>query len=248
MKTVNDMYKYANANNMPLLSNFNAVFWQDYINNSSRYDKLFRRLYYNFRYFMQECDTDLDDISDITTEFVDDVYNHLMANKKKYEELYRIHVITDEDYSITDNYHIREVMDKETTDNDVMDKDTTKDDTNTYGSRTDGTTTGQQTITRQNDVSPYNTNGYYANDKDTDIYGNRIDSFSKGQQEDSLSSTGTENYTLNREGTEDYTLTRRGNIGVQTGTEMLDKHNRYWDKYKFYEYIFACICADLLIV
>lgn len=222
------MYKYTSANNMMLLSNFDAPFWQDYMTNHTKYDKLFRRLYYNFKYFMQECDTDLEDIADITTEFIDDVYNHLMANRKKYEELYRIHVITDEDYSITDNYHIRE----------IMDKDTSENNNNTYGSRSDSNNVGSQTVTNQNDVSPYNSSGYYANDKDTNSIGARSDAFTKGEQSDTLAKTGTE----------DYTLTRNGNIGVQTGTEMLDKHNRYWDKYKFYEYIFACICADLLLV
>ena len=222
------MYKYASDNNMLLLSNFNATFWQDYVTNHTRYDKLFRRLYFGFKYFMQECDTDLTDISDITTEFVDDVYNHLMANKKKYEELYRVYVITDEDYSIVDNYHITE----------NMDKDTTSNNTNTYGARSDGTTIGQHTDTHENEKSPYNDGGYSDNDMDTDVYGQRSDTFSKGSQEDTLDNTGTE----------DYTLTRRGNIGVQTGTEMLDKHTKYWDKYRFYEYIFACICADLLLV
>lgn len=222
------MYKYANANSMLLLSNFNATFWQEYINNHSRYDKLFRRLYYNFKYFMQECDSDLDDIADVTTEFIDDVYNHLMANKRKYEELYRIHVITDEDYSITDNYHITE----------TMDRDTTSNNSNTYGQRIDSVGLGSQTNTSEVDVSPYDSESYYNENKVTDVLGARQDSNTKGSQSD----------TLNNTGTEDYTLTRRGNIGVQTGTEMLEKHNRYWDKYKFYEYIFACICADLLLV
>jgi hypothetical protein len=228
MKTVNDMYKYANANNMMLLSNFDASFWQDYMSNHTRYDKLFRRLYYNFRYFMQECDTDLEDIADITTEFIDDVYNHLMANKKKYDELYRIHVISDEEYSITDNYHITE----------TMDRDTTSTDDNVYGERIDTDVRGNQSNTTESDVSPYDNENYFNEGKVTDSIGSRTDSLTKGQHTDALANVGTENYVM----------TRRGNIGVQTGTEMLDKHNRYWDKYKFYEYIFACICADLLLV
>lgn len=228
MKTVNDMYKYANANSMLLLSNFNATFWQEYIANHARYDKLFRRLYYNFKYFMQECDADLDDIADITTEFIDDVYNHLLANKRKYEELYRIHVISDEDYSITDNYHITE----------TMDRDTTSTDDNVYGARTDTDVRGNQSNTTESDVSPYDNENYFNEGKVTDTIGSRTDSLTKGQHTDALANVGTE----------DYVLTRRGNIGVQTGTEMLEKHNRYWDKYKFYEYIFACICADLLLV
>lgn len=223
-KTVDDMWKYAKDNNVKLLSDFSATFWSEYLANSTRYDKLFRRMYKNFKYFMQEGD----DIAEITTEFVDDVYNHLLINKRKYEELYRVHVITDEDYSITDNYHIIE----------TMDRDTTSNNSNTYGQRTDSVGLGSQTNTSEVDVSPYDSESYYNDHKVTDVLGARQDSNTKGSQSD----------TLNNTGTEDYTLTRRGNIGVQTGTEMLDKHTRFWDNYKFYEYIFANICADLLLI
>ena len=51
--SVNDMYEYARANNLALLSLFGDDFWDEYITNYSRYDALFRRKYKNFRYFDQ---------------------------------------------------------------------------------------------------------------------------------------------------------------------------------------------------
>ncbi|MBQ0111580.1 MAG: hypothetical protein KBT03_00450 [Bacteroidales bacterium] len=86
-KTVNDMYKNSVSNNKKLLSNYNAPFWAEYLLNSERYDRLFRRKYLSFRYFLQEYD---EDITTITDNFIDDVYNHLLANDKKYSELFRV--------------------------------------------------------------------------------------------------------------------------------------------------------------
>jgi len=92
---VNDMYEYAKSVNIPLLSDFgeddeNITFWSDYVANYEKYDKLFRRMYMSFRYFLQEPVSRFDElieseIGDITLDFIDEVYNHLMVNAKKYE-------------------------------------------------------------------------------------------------------------------------------------------------------------------
>lgn len=229
MITVNDMYKYASEHDLMLLSTYQATFWQEYRSNHKRYDKLFRRLYKSYRYFLQECN---EDIETVTQNFMEDVYNHLLANDKKYEELYRIYVITDEDYSIIDNYRIKE----------TMDRDTTSNNSNTYGARSDSGSNayGQQSNHSVGKVAPYDSENFYNQNSLDETIGSRNDtnSFSKGSQSD----------TLNNTGTEDYTLTRRGNIGVQTGTDMLKKHNDYWNTYKFYTDIFNDICAELLLV
>lgn len=47
-------------------------------------------------------------------------------------------------------------------------------------------------------------------------------------------------------GTESYTLTRVGNIGIQTPTDILDKHRTFWSAYEFYEYIFQQLSYDYL--
>lgn len=228
-KTVNDMYKNSVSNNKKLLSNYNAPFWAEYLLNSERYDRLFRRKYLSFRYFLQEYD---DDITTITDNFIDDVYNHLLANDKKYSELFRVQVVDDDKYMLLDNYNIRE----------VMDKDTTSNDSNTYGQRADSSSdiVGSQSNSVTDEVAPYNSGSFQNNNHSTTNLGSRTDSttFNKGSQTDQLNNTGTE----------DYTLTRIGNIGVQTGADMLDKHKKFWSMWDFYEYIFSEISKELLLV
>lgn len=133
--TVDDMYTYSKGINSPLLSNYDAVFWQDYTDNFARYDSLFRRMFNSFRYFMQKplnrCETITEEhIEEITQDFTYEVYNHLMVNAKKYSELFRVNVIDDDGYSIIDNYNVTETLEKETT----------KTDNDVYGTRTDETT------------------------------------------------------------------------------------------------------------
>lgn len=211
IKTIDELYNVSTQLDIPMLSDYTASFWQEYRQNYKRYDKLFRRLYKSFKYFMQDGS---EDTEDVLTDFIDDVYNHLMANHKKYSELYRVYMISDDEYSIIDNYRITE----------TMDKDTTSNNDNNYGSRND--TSGSI-----HNVVPYNTFTEY---EDSSMN----DTFSKGSEHD----------TLNNTGTEDYVLTRRGNIGVQTGADMLEKHSKYWDKYTFMTQIFKEICAELLLV
>lgn len=230
MKTVNDMYLYSNTQAHPaLLSNYGADFWAEYRNNAARYDKIFRRTFLSYKYFLQEAG---EDIAEITQNFTEDVYNHLMMNDKKYSELFRIYSVDDDKYSLLDNYDMVE----------KMDRDTSSSDTNTYGSRTDSTsnTLGSQSNDLTNKKAPYDSSTFNNEVETLENIGQRMDSGSmtKGQQQDSLSNTGTE----------DYTLTRKGNIGVMTGTDMLTKHDNYWRSYEFYMIIFNDICRELLLV
>lgn len=225
LKTVKDMYKYADDNNIKLLSGYAADFWKDYRDNYQRYDNLFCRYFRSWFYFLQEHD---EDIEDIVNKFVIDVYSHLMVNDRKYSELYRIHVLPDEDYSLTNNYDMHE----------IMDKDTTSNNTNTYGARTDGDTIGAQSNSVTNTVAPYNTSSFQNDNKSEESQGARTDSHTKGTQEDTLDNTGTE----------DYTLHRYGNIGVMTVTDMLKKHDEYWTHWEFYERIFRDIARELLMI
>ena len=84
ISVTNDMYKECVSNGTALLSNYNGIFWQDYVTNHAKYDALFRRMFYSFRYFMQ---SEEDDITTVTNNFIEDVNNHLMVNDKKYSEL-----------------------------------------------------------------------------------------------------------------------------------------------------------------
>lgn len=220
MITVNDMYTYANANNVKLLSNYNADFWSDYRTNYARYDKLFKRLYKSFIYFMQEKG---ESVAEITTNFADDVLSHLMLNTKKYEELYRINELSDASYSLLDNYNVSESL--------------VKNETFNKGARTDSTssTLGEQSSTNTKEVSPYDTENFYNDSESTQLLSDRTDtgSFTSGAQADTSS--------------ENYTLTKKGNIGVMTGSDMLEKHKRFWNMYEFYSYIFGEIAQELLM-
>lgn len=206
MKTVKDMYN-ALTSGQKLLSDYSADFWNEYKNNSARYDKLFVRLYRSFKYFLQDDD---ETINEVVTDFVADVYNHLMINDKKYSELYRVYVVSDDDYSLLNNYNVTEIMDKDTSD-------------------TGDITTGAQNNTSTDKIAPYDSSSFNNLAESINNFGSRIDN-------------------RNLASTEDYTLTRVGNIGVQTGADMLSKHSDYWKTYKFYEMIFKDIATELLIV
>jgi len=217
--SVKEMLKYAQQNNLKLLSNFSAVFWQNYIANSTKYDKIFSRLYSSFCYFEQ---TDLDTVQDVTEDFIDAVEGHLLLNKKKYEELYRVNVVADEDYSLLNNYKLTETMDR--------------DEANNKGIRTDTVSNsfGQQTVDTVNEVTTYNDDTFVDNGKNTNTIGSRTDtgSFISGAQSDDK--------------TETYTLEREGNIGTISGADMIKKHINLWSEYEFYAFIFGEISKELL--
>ena len=255
MYKTGDIYKYYRSQNTKMLSNFqpsevNDDFWADYRTNYARYDAVFNRMFNSFWYFLQDRQGT---IAEVAADFTQAVYDHLMINEKKYSELYRIEVIPDEDYSLTNNYNITEVMDKDITDN----------NDNTYGQRIDSgsftegsrsdsasNTLGSQTTTVTDGIAPYDSD-VFSNKESETVAGSRQDSssFTKGSQSDSSSNTkGQQIDDLNRTYTEDYTLTREGNIGVQTATDMIDKHKKFWSLWAFYEYIFKEISKDLLLI
>lgn len=233
MYRIGEIYKANAAASTLMLSNFtgdqDADFWAEYRNNHTNYDRVFNRMFNSFKPFMQDEDATL---SDVVDAFRQDVYDHLLMNKKKYEELYRVQVIPDEDYSLVNNYDMQEIMDKDGSDN----------QDNTYGQRLDSSsnTNGEQTTTTTTKVAPYDSDDFSNNGQDVVVAGQQLDSasFTKGSQIDDL----------NRTYSEDYTLHRVGNIGVQTVTDMLQKHVKMWSMWEFYEYIFKEICKDLLLI
>lgn len=227
MISVNQMAKYAKDNNLTLLSTYPSEFWAEYRTNSARYDSLFKRLYKSFCFYDQEDDAA---VEDVYNDFIYQVYNHLLVYDKKYSELYRINVIDDTNYSLTNNYDMTE----------VMQKNTDAQSASINGQRTDinNMQTGSQNVGTVNKVSAFNSNNENTSTSGTSTNGSRqdISQFTKGQQTDTEHSTGTENYSL----------TRKGNIGVMTATDMLDKHNKFWSVWEFYTMIFGDICKNLL--
>ena len=59
---------------------------------------------------------------------------------------------------------------------------------------------------------------------------------------------GSETDTTNNAYNETVTSTKKGNIGVQTGADMLGKHTDYWKNFDFYNLIFSEIAKELLLV
>ena len=255
MYKIGDLYKKNRADNTLMLSNFTgdagADFWEEYRTNHTRYDAVFNRMFNSFKYFMQLEDDTLDEVVD---QFRDDVYNHLLINKKKYEELYRVQVIPDDDYSLINNYDMQEIMDKDVTDNQDNEYGQRIDSGSfTKGARIDSGTQskGQQTDQTTESVAPYDSVSFSPEKFIEMLSGSRLDatSFTEGSQSDSSSNTkGQQKDDLDRTYTEDYTLHRVGNIGVQTVSDMLGKHIKLWSMWEFYEYIFKEICKDLLLI
>ena len=273
LKTVKEMYESAVLKDTALLSTYNGDFSNEYIKNHKEYDRLFMRMFKSFIYFLQDGNESIDDV---LTNFIEDVKLHLTVNSKKYSELYRTYIVTDADYMLLDNYNVKETMNKQNSyegsnvlgerndvTNDTIGAITTNTSStigaittntkNTIGAITTKTTStiGEQSNSEIKKVSPYDSNTFN-NESGTDSsFGKRSDSgntttnehtdnltFTKGQQTDSHSNNSTESYEL----------TRKGNIGVQTGADMLRKHDSFWTPYEFYTMIFKDICKELLLV
>ena len=80
-------------------------------------------------------------------------------------------------------------------------------------------------------VSPFDSENFY-NDTTSD------GSTRKGAETDTTSNAYNETVTSNK----------KGNIGVQTGADMLGKHTNYWKNFDFYNLVFSEIAKELLLV
>ena len=84
------VYKKNKADNTMMLTNYatgeELDFWAEYRTNYARYDAVFNRMFNSFWFFMQLPD---DTVDEVTEQFRDAVYDHLLINNKKYQELYR---------------------------------------------------------------------------------------------------------------------------------------------------------------
>lgn len=142
--TVKDIYNYAKDHNTKLLSEYTADFWTPYKNNYQHYDRRFKKLFTSWFPFDQETE---EGVQAVQEDFTADVYAHLMANDKRYSELFRINVILDNDaYSLTNNVDYTETTQR-TTNRDVEFNKGQETDTET-NSRTKGSETDTETNSR----------------------------------------------------------------------------------------------------
>ena len=172
-KTVKEMYEVTKSAGTPLLSNFNDVFWNDYIEHYTELDRYFARRYCSFRYFAQE---ESDTIEVVTQNFTSSVYEHLLVNKKRYEELYRVQSVNDNEYMLLDNYNVNETVTKEGSGN---------------GSLVSGERQDKQYNTSL--VSPFDSENFY-NDTNSDS------TIQKGSETDTTTNSYNETVTSNKKG------------------------------------------------
>ena len=102
-----DLYKNLPSGTSLFPTSTNFEFWDDVYKNADKavYDREFVRRYSGFRYYdFMEADA----VSDAISDFKADVLSVLTINQKKYAEMYRIFLLTDEEMPITYNYDMTE--------------------------------------------------------------------------------------------------------------------------------------------
>ena len=226
-RKVIELYKALGSGETLLPTGTDFDFWEEtYEAAPAIFDREFARRYTSFEVFDF---MDADTIEESKTNFKADVLSILTFNKKRYEEMYRVFLVEDEDDPITYNYDMTETTGAQHT------SSVKGEQLNTTGAQEN--TTGSQTDTHN--VAPYNTSTLTA--ESSDVSGSRTDNF--GQRVDTDGAR-TDTYDSNA-----WTLTRRGNIGVQTAADILTLHTRYWSEtYKFFNLIFDDIAKQLLMV
>lgn len=229
-KTIYDLYNISKETPSPLLSNFDADFWQEYLDNYEDFDKFYMHLYKTYEYYMQLPNESVEDIQDAFTQ---DVYMLLMKNAKKYTELWRIATIEDNDaYELTNNYDIHETFSGTNSSQGAA----------ITGQRTDVTydNTGSQNSTGLNKITGFDSSTENVNNSNNGAIGSRQDThqFTKGQEQD----------TTRTQGSDAHTLRRYGNLGVMTVDDILKKHFDFWQVFDFYQVVFDDICKELLLI
>lgn len=225
------MYNISKEIPTPLLSNFDADFWQEYKDNYAIFDKFYMHLYKTFEYANQD-DENMSD-SEVQSDFTQDVYMILMKNSKKYAELWRVATIPDDEgYALQNNYDIHE----------TYSGTNASQGSAITGQRTDVTIdeTGAQTSSGLNKITGWDSAAENTDNSNTGTIGNREDThqFTKGQEQDTSRTAGQDAHTLRR----------YGNAGVMTVDDILRKHVDFWQLFDFYQLVFNDICSELLLI
>lgn len=230
MKTVKELYQVTKLNEEPLLSDYNAEWWEEYVENYADFDAMFAKMFKTFVYYDQDSE---ETVSEIQEDFTHTVERWLRMNDKKYAELYRIHVIPDDDsYNLAYNYDRHETY---SGNNNVAGSSIT-------GQRTDITydNIGSQNSSNLDKVTGWDSGSENTRDSSNSSVGDRQDThqFTKGQEQD----------TSRTQGTDAHTSHIFGNIGVTTVDDMLKKHSDFWQVFNFYQIIFNDICKNFLLI
>ena len=232
---VKDFFKYVYYTDNPLLVSILPTegyeipldwkFYDLYKSNIRVFDERFYTMFSSFRYFKELDDFIVESYGDSANPvyvqldvFQKSVYSFLLSNSKRYNELFRTYEVQDSEYMLLDNYNVTETTTR------------SRDESVTTES---SATTGAQTDTVETKVAPFDSETYHNERQTNDNIGSRND-------------TGSSNSATNE--SENQTITKKGNIGVQTGSDMLTKHNDFWRSYEFFDVIFKDIASELLLV
>lgn len=221
---ISEIYDFCKEESIPMLSNYDADFWEVYRQNYNYFDRLFRNTYRTFVVF--SCDNG--NVEENATDWIFDVASWLKANEQRYSELWRMQELSDTDYSILDPYHVTEThtgqLSKNATDNLGARTDTksgqvsygakSSSESNSYThgakSETDAETlnygqdktttegeinTGSQNNTNENKVSAFNESVYSPKDYQDTSLGSRQDTTETVETRDSRSDSKSGTHT-----------------------------------------------------
>lgn len=238
MKTVNDLYRMSKPDNTEdhyaLLTNFESAqevdWWAEYKDAYEIFDWQFKQQFSSFVFFDQDPE-DSDD--NVMEKWGMTIFSWLAMNDKRYSELYRIHVLPDDEaYALTNNYDMHE----------TYSGTNAAQGATITGQRTDVSIdeTGSQTSTGLNKITGWNSSSENTDNSNATTIGNREDThqFTKGQETD----------TSRTQGQDSHTLRRYGNIGVMTVDDLLKKHSDFWQLFNFYKIVFDDICKNFLLI
>lgn len=263
------MYKSLQPSGKLFPVSTNLTFWDAvYTNNSAVIDREFARRFSGFKYYDV---WDSEDTAAAVNNFKADVLSVLSTNQKKYAEMYRVFLVTDEEDPITYNYDMTETTGAQKQTNTYGATSATKGTeqftkgSETFDKGSETITKGQQIntegeLTNTHNVTGFNSNTLVPESSDskgsqTITEGQRIDT--EGQRQDTYgqridtygSRTDTTLEHVDTVDNDEWTLTRKGNIGVQTAGDILRIHTEFWtEHYKFMQLIFEDICKALLLV
>lgn len=210
------------------------------VDNHEIIDREFARRFTHFHYidFLEA-----DQIAETLEDFKKDILSILTCNQKRYAEMYRVFLVTDEEDPITYNYDMTETTGAQHTATQYGAISKTKgQETFTKGAQTNT----EGTVTNTHAVAPFNSDTAVTDATDSKT----AQDFTDGQRMDTYGTRNdTEEAHTDTVDSNAWTLTRKGNIGVQTAGDILRIHSAYWtETYKFLRMIFDDICKELLLI
>lgn len=256
--TIGDIYNKNKTDQTLMLSSYPADFWKPYRDNNTYFDRRFKSLYKSWFPYDQESDEGLAAVAD---EFRLDVYAHLMANDKRYSELFRVNTIADDEaYSLVNNVDYTETrLRTEGRDGENVKGSETITDTgaNQYGAQTvsseNENNKGEREDVNIKSRSAFNESEFTGTEKDDFTSGAQTDSGSEettyGSHTDNISNTrvdGQRTDTSALDITENESIHKIGNMGIMTVDDILRKRVEQWSLFDFYKLIFSEIARDLL--